>query len=319
MATVTERIKAQALTLGFSQAGVARAQPLEEEGARLQEWLARGFEATMHWMRRTAERRIDPARLLPGARSVIVLAMNYYTPHRHASDPGTGKISRYAWGDDYHEVVGKRLTQMKDWLLEAFPGSEAKVHVDSGPVMEKVWAQRAGIGWEGKHTNVISRTLGSWIFLGEILTTLNLETDAHALDRCGTCTLCIEACPTRAIVEPYVVDSNLCLSYLTIEHRGPIEGEVRDRFDGWIFGCDVCQDVCPWNSKFAVVTTEPRFEPREGNVKPDLASWQTISADEFHERFRRSAVSRTKVEGLKRNVGIVLERRDPQGGGTSSH
>jgi epoxyqueuosine reductase len=311
MESLTARVKTKALELGFARVGIARAEPLTGEGSRLREWLARGYQGSMHWMERSVEKRIDPGRVLPGARSVIAVALNYYTPIPHDARPGTGKISRYAWGDDYHDIVGEKLEQICAWLRQEFPGCSVRPYVDTGPVMDKVWAQRAGVGWEGKHTNVITTDRGSWVFLGEVLTTLDLDPDEPAVDRCGTCTLCIEACPTGAIVEPYVVDSNLCLSYLTIEHHGPIEGEITEQFDGWIYGCDVCQDVCPWNRKFASAAADTRFAPRDGNVQPDLAGLQALDQAGFSARFKGSPVKRTKLEGLQRNAGIVLAHHDP--------
>jgi epoxyqueuosine reductase len=311
MENLTARVKQKALDLGFARVGIAPAGPLAEEGARLGEWLARGYQGSMHWMERTVEKRTDLGRVLPDARSVIAVALNYYTGVPHESRVGTGKISRYAWGDDYHDIVGGKLGEFCAWLLQECPGCSVRPYVDTGPVMDKVWAQRAGIGWEGKHTNVITTDHGSWVFLGEILTTLDLEPDEPAVDRCGTCTLCIEACPTGAIVQPYVVDSNLCLSYLTIEHRGPLEGEITGQFDGWIYGCDICQDVCPWNRKFGSATADERFAPREGNARPDLHAWRSMDQAAFSARFKGSPVKRTRLEGLLRNIRIVLGMHDP--------
>jgi epoxyqueuosine reductase len=302
-----DRIKAKVRELGFSAVGIARAVPLEEEAGHLEEWIHRGYQATMTWMARRKELRVNPCLIVPGAKSVIAVAMNYYTPSRHVEDPAVGKISRYAWGTDYHEVVSARLDALWQWLRLEFPGVEGRWYVDTGPVMDKVWAQRAGIGWIGKHTNVITGDLGSWIFLGELITTLDLSPDAPATDHCGTCTLCIEACPTHAITEPYVVDSARCLSYLTIEHRGEIDGEITGQFENWIYGCDICQDVCPWNQKFAVPSEHAEFLPRQGNVSPVLTEWRDMTRDEFTTRFRRSAVKRTKWAGLMRNIAIVLE------------
>lgn len=305
--TPTQRIKAKVLDLGFTHVGIADADRLDKEGTHLQEWLSRGYQGTMAWMARNIEKRIDPSNILPGAKSVICVAMNYYTPTRHSSDSHRGRISRYAWGDDYHDVVGEKLKLLWAWMQQEFPGIDGRYYVDTGPVMDKVWAQRSGIGWIAKHTNVITPDMGSWVFLGELITTLELESDAPATDHCGDCTLCIEACPTNAIVEPYVVDANRCLSYLTIEHRGEIEGEVTDHFENWIYGCDICQDVCPWNQKFASETDEKRFNPREWNVVPLLEEWEKMSQEEFSEKFRWSPIKRTKREGLVRNVRIVLE------------
>lgn len=308
----TEKVKSKALELGFTKVGIAKAEPLTAEAEHLREWLHRGYNASMDWMFRNVEKRVDPRAIVPGAKSVICVALNYYTPAQHSNKPGVGKISRYAWGDDYHDILTGKLKQLWGWLQQEFPGMEGRYYVDTGPVMDKVWAQRAGIGWIAKHTNVITQDFGSWVFLGELITTLELDADQPATDHCGTCTLCIEACPTNAIVEEYVVDSNKCLSYLTIEHKGEIEGEIRHQFENWIYGCDICQDVCPWNHKFSTETDEEKFEPRDWNVAPDLEDWIDMTQEGFSRRFKGSPIKRTKLAGLKRNVGIVLEhQRDP--------
>ncbi len=304
-----ERIRAKARELGITKIGFAPIESLAEEASHLHEWLNRGYHGTMDWMARNTDKRLDPTIIVPGARSVIAVAMNYYTDLNHSTDDGIGKISRYAWGDDYHDILGERLNKLLAWMKTEFPGSEGKWYVDTGPVMDKVWAQRAGIGWIGKHTNVITDDIGSWVFLGEIITTLELDYDRPATDHCGTCTLCIEACPTQAIVQPYVVDSNRCLSYLTIEHRGEITGEVTEKFDGWIYGCDICQDVCPWNEKFSVATSETGFQPREWNKAPALDTWEEMTQEEFSKKFKGSPIKRTKREGLTRNVRIVLDQQ----------
>jgi epoxyqueuosine reductase len=314
--TDREKIWRKASELGFAAMGVSRAEALGPEGERLRLWLERGYHATMSWMQRTADRRQDPLAVLSRARSVISLAMNYYSPERHPGSPG--KISRYAWGDDYHSILESRMGELLRWMALEFPGAEGRAAVDSGPFMDKAWAVRSGIGWLGKHTNVITRHHGSWVFLGEILTSVELEPDTPATDLCGSCTRCIDACPTEAIVEPYVVDSRRCLSYLTIEHRGEIDAELLPQFDGWVFGCDVCQDVCPWNLKFARPTAEPGFRPREGFVDPPLEKWEGMTAEEFDETFRKSPVRRTKHAGLQRNIGIVRSA-DTNGSSEASH
>jgi len=308
-----QRIRQQAGELGFTHVGIAPADALGEEGILLRTWLDSGYAASMAWIGRNADRRSDARLVLPGARSVIAVALNYYTPQSHGSGPGTGKISRYAWGDDYHDILGEKLEQLWSWLRAESPGAEGRFYCDTGPVMEKAWAQRAGIGWLGKHGNIITPDQGSWVFLGELITTLELAYDAPATDHCGTCTLCLEACPTGAIVEPYVVDSTRCLSYLTIEHRGEIDESLRSHLGGWIYGCDICQDVCPWNRKFARESEEPGFQPRAGNITPDLQSWSAMSVAEFQERFRGSAVKRTRHEGLLRNIRAALEAERPGG------
>ena len=319
MESLTSRLKAQALRLGFDKVGIARAEPLSEEARHLREWVARGFHASMGWMADALPRRTDPREILPGARSVVSLAMNYFSDTPHSEEPRNGKISRYAWGDDYHEILSSRAEKLCAWLAREVPGSASKLYVDTGPVMEKAWAARSGIGWLGKHTNIITTEYGSWVFLAEILTTAELETDSAAIDHCGSCTLCIQACPTDAIVEPYLVDSNLCLSYLTIEHRGAVEEGLRERFKGWIYGCDICQDVCPWNVKFARPSQERAFAPRPGNEAPDLQAWILMDQTQFSARFRKSPVKRAKWEGLLRNIRIVLGIADPPSSSDSSH
>lgn len=303
----SRRIRERALAEGFHKVGIVRAEPLDAERERLQEWLRRGFHGEMRWMERAPEQRADPRLLFAEARSIVVVALNYYTPHEHDAAPGTGKISRYAWGDDYHDVVGSRLKSLLAWIKEEWPEAEGKACVDTSPMMDKAWAVRAGLGWIGKHTNLITRDYGSWVFLGELLLNLELEADAETSeDHCGTCTLCIEACPTGAITEPYVVDSNKCISYATIELRTPeMPPTIVSNLDGWLYGCDICQDVCPWN-RFERETDEPRFEPRPGNVAPALSEILELTPDAYSERFRRSAIKRAKLAGLQRNAHALL-------------
>ncbi|HEX8189856.1 MAG TPA: tRNA epoxyqueuosine(34) reductase QueG [Pyrinomonadaceae bacterium] len=305
---LTVEVRRRALELGFQKVGVVRAEALTEERARLEEWLARGHHASMGWMERGVERRTDPRELLPGALSVVAVALNYFTPHEHPREKGAGKISRYAWGDDYHDVLGEKLKALLAHVQEVAPEVQGKVCVDAQPSMDKVWAVRAGLGWIGKHTNLITRDHGSWVFLGELLLDAELEYDAaREEDHCGTCTLCIDSCPTGAIVEPYVVDSNLCISHATIELRDPeLPPAVADNLDGWLYGCDVCQDVCPWN-RFEQPTAEARFEPRPGAVSPPLAEIAALTHDEYVERFRRSPVKRAKLPGLQRNARALLK------------
>jgi len=296
--------------MGFAKIGFARAEILSDPEARLREWLARGYHGEMKWMERDPPQRADPRKLFPDARSVVVVAMNYYTLHEHAVGVGrdqaatlTGKVSRYAWGDDYHEVVGDRLRELLVWIKEEWPDAEGKICVDIQPIMDKAWAERAGLGWIGKHTNLITREYGSWVFLGELLLNLELDFDEVAVaDQCGSCTLCLEACPTGAIAEPYVVDANLCISHATIESRAvEMSSEVAGHLEGWLYGCDICQDVCPWNH-MSPATTETRFEPREGNVNASLSEVLELTPDAYATRFRRSAMKRAKLGGLQRNA-----------------
>jgi epoxyqueuosine reductase len=305
-------IKEQARALGFHKVGIARARALDEERERLLGWLARGFHGEMRWMEREPEKRTDPRLLLPSARSVVVVALNYYTPHEHApeSEEGEarGKISRYAWGDDYHDVLSEKLRALLAWIKERWPEAEGKPCVDIQPMMDKAWAARAGLGWIGKHSNLITREYGSWVFIGELLLNLELEEEAELVqDHCGTCTICLEACPTNALTEPYTVDSNKCISYATIELRAPVlPEEIRPHLDGWLYGCDICQDVCPWN-RFEQPTDEARFEPRADNITPALSSILELTPDAYAARFRKSAIKRAKLKGLQRNAETLLE------------
>ena len=303
MGSLTQKIKQKALAIGFHKVGVARAEALAREGERLKQWLAEGLHGEMQWMEREPEKRADPRLIFPEAKSVVAVALNYFTPHEHEESESKGKVSRYAWGDDYHDVLKEKLRELLAWIKSEIPEADGKICVDTAPVMDKVWAQRAGLGWIGKHSNLITKDFGSWVFLGEIL--LNLELDADARiepDHCGYCTACLDACPTDAIVAPYVVDSRRCLSYATIELRSPeLPAEIEKNLNGWLYGCDICQDVCPWN-RFEKPTAEKRFEPRAGNVSADLDEVSNLSPERYAERFRRSAIKRAKLAGLKRNA-----------------
>ena len=300
--SLTEQIKQKALELGFHRAGIARAEALANEGSQFLEWLNRGYHGNMSWLEREPEKRADPRLIFPEARSVLCVAMNYYTPSEHEGDAWKGKISRYAWGDDYHDVVKEKLRMLLDWIVAAVPDASGKVCVDTAPVMEKSWAERAGIGWIGKNSNVITHDHGSWVFLGEILLNLDLEPDQPATEHCGSCTACLDACPTSAIVEPFVVDSNRCISYATIELRDEVLPETVSRhLNGWIYGCDICQDVCPWN-RFEKPTNEPRFAPRHGETSLDLDVVESLTPETYAIRFRKSSMKRTKIVGLKRNA-----------------
>jgi epoxyqueuosine reductase len=304
---LSQEIKERARAEGFDRVGIVPAEALGLERDRLQEWLARGHNGEMSWMARDPKQRTDPREVFPPARSVVVVALNYYTPQRHSNDEGTGKVSRYAWGDDYHEVVGDKLRSLLAWIKAQSPEAEGKVCVDIQPVMDKAWAVRAGLGWIGKHTNLITLEYGSWVFLGELLLNLDLKYDTDAIeDHCGTCTLCIDACPTDAIVGPYVLDSNLCISHATIESRAAeMREDVAAHLEGWFYGCDICQDVCPWN-RFEQPTDEKRFEPRPGNVNALLADVLELTPETYARRFQQSAVKRAKLAGLQRNARTLL-------------
>jgi epoxyqueuosine reductase len=304
---LSRSIRRRATLEGFEKVGIVKATSLDIEGQRLEEWLARGYHADMQWMAREPSKRIDPRELFPAARSVVCVAINYYTPSQHENNSSTGKVSRYAWGDDYHDVLSGKLRSLLAWIKQERPEAEGKICVDIQPAMDKAWAVRAGLGWIGKHSNVITPEYGSWVFIGELLLNLELDYDNELIeDHCGTCTLCIDACPTQAIVEPYVVDSARCISFGTIELREPtIPGEMSDNLSGWLYGCDICQDVCPWN-RFEQVTSEKRFEPREGNVNAQLSEVLKLNHEEYAERFRGSAMKRAKLAGLQRNARALM-------------
>jgi epoxyqueuosine reductase len=300
-------IKERALFEGFNKVGIVGAQSLTDEGRRLKEWLARGYHGEMGWMACDVEKRISPHEIFPPARSVVVVTLNYFTPHQHQQNSSTGKVSRYAWGDDYHDVIKEKLLSLLAWIREHEPNAQGKVCVDIQPVMDKAWAVRAGLGWLGKHSNVITPEHGSWVFIGELLLNLELDHDTERVeDHCGTCTLCIDACPTAAITEPYVVDSNKCISYATIELRAPeLPAEIESKLSGWLYGCDICQDVCPWN-RFEEPTSETRFAPREGNVNAELSEILELTPESYAARYRGSAMKRAKLSGLQRNARALV-------------
>jgi len=308
---LSRAIKHEALALGFDAVGIARvAPPATPESpflARLTQWLERGYHGMMAWMARTPAKRADPTQVLSGCRSVISVGMNYLTDHRADERPGHGRIARYAWGTDYHHVLGDRLAQLEGRIRSLAPDAVTRSYVDTGPVMEKAWAEQAGLGWIGKHSNLVSSQFGSWLLLGEILTTLQLEPDEPATDLCGSCTLCIQACPTRAIVEPYVVDATRCISYLTIELRSDqaeIPEELLPRMGNKIFGCDDCLDVCPFNLR-AEPTQEPAFQPTALTIAPRLDDLSNMGETAFANRFQQSPLKRAKHGGLLRNVAIA--------------
>ena len=304
-------IKAKARELGFDLCGIA---PVDDfpELSFLNDWLARGYAGTMAWMARNADRRADVRHVVPGARSVIVTGTLYNAKRPYSSEApvGTARLSRYAWGDDYHDILKARLDALLEWIRASLApshvgGFDARAYVDTGPVQERVYAQYAGLGWIGKNTCVINPELGSWLFLGEIITTLPLEPDAQGLEQCGSCTRCLDACPTGALVEPGVLDSNRCLSYLTIELRGPIPEELRPAAGTHVYGCDICQEVCPYNQP-APVTSDAPWQPRAGLDLPRLVElWRRPDA-ELRALVKGSAMTRAKLTGLRRNLAVAI-------------
>ena len=309
-------LKARAAELGFDLCGVAPAERLPEL-QRIREWLDRGYEGTMSWMGRSAKRRLDPELALRGARSIISLATVYNTAHPYSTevpDTGQARISRYAWGEDYHAVIGQRTTALMDWMTgQVSEPSESWAYVDTGPIAEKVFAQRAGLGWIGKNTCLINERLGSWVFLSDIITTIPLPADEPATDQCGTCTLCLEACPTQAFVEPYVLDARRCISYLTIELRKDVPVELREATGTRIYGCDVCQDVCPFNLHPAV-SADAAWQPREGLDQPPLARlWSTADAD-WQAAVAGTAMMRVGLPQMRRNLAVALGNSAAPGG-----
>lgn len=310
MKEFTKKLKKKAIEIGFHKIGIARAEALNQEGENLKNWLEKGFHAEMKWMEREPEKRANPQILFEGAKSVIVLALNYFTPHEHENSEVKGKISRYAWGDDYHDVVKEKLRELFAWIKSEVPEIDGKICVDTAPMMDKAWAVRAGLGWLGKHSNVITKEFGSWFFIGEIIIDVELQYDENIVaNHCGNCTACLDACPTNAIVAPFVVDSKACLSYATIELRVPdLPEEIEKNLNGWLYGCDICQDICPWN-RFEKPTEEMRFEPRNSETSANLMEILSLSPEKYAERFRRSAIKRTKLSGLQRNAKALKNNR----------
>lgn len=304
---ITNQIVTQiAQKLGFDLIGFAEATPLFTEINGLTNWLNNGFNSKMSYMERNIEKRFEVKEILPSAKSVISLALNYYVEGEFSNNPQNGKISRYAWGTDYHYVLWEKLEQLITELKEIDNNFEAKSYVDTGPVMDKAWAVRSGIGWQGKNSNIINNKIGSWFFIANIITNYKFLTSQIVTDHCGNCTACIDACPTNAIVKPYIVDANKCISYLTIENKGEIPIEFKNKFDGWIFGCDICQDVCPWNQKFSTETIIEQFQNGE-NREIDLQSVSEMTNSQFKNKYEISPIFRAKNKGFKRNAKYLLE------------
>lgn len=299
------QIKKIAGELGFSYCGIAKAEFLEEEAPRLEEWLKRGYQGKMSYLENHFDKRLDPTLLVPGAKSVISLIYNYY-PEKDLSkeNPESYKLAKYAYGEDYHYVVKDKLKLFLQRIEETIGKVEGRAFVDSAPVHERAWAKKAGLGWIGKNSLLLNKTMGSFFFLAELIIDLELEYDGPIKDYCGTCTACMDACPTDALPQPYVVDGSKCISYFTIELKEEIPSEVKGKFENWIFGCDICQDVCPWNS-FSKPNHEARFQPQTQLKHMTRNDWEEITDEVFKSLFRNSAVTRTKFEGLKRNIRFV--------------
>ena len=328
--SLTEVIKQEARALGFDAVGVAPVSDEQEavgpgDGQphpvqspflrrlfdRLTEWLRQGHHGTMAWLERTPEKRADPRQILPGCRSVISVGMTYLTDYRANEQPGYGRIARYAWGKDYHKVMSNKLKQQEARISNLVPEAHTRSYVDTGPIMEKAWAERAGLGWIGKHSNLVSADHGSWLLLGEVLTTLKLSRDEPATDLCGSCSLCIQACPTNAIVQPYVVDATRCISYLTIELRGDgnlISPDLQQGMGNKIFGCDDCLDVCPFNLR-AEPTHATTFQPSTVALAPSLDELSRLDEQTFITLFQQSPIRRAKIHGFRRNIAIAQHNK----------
>jgi epoxyqueuosine reductase len=301
----TAQIKSIAAALGFSFCGISKAEFLQEDAPRLEEWLKRGYHGKMGYMENHFDKRLDPTLLVPGAKSVISLIYNYY-PEKNLAANDQLKIAKYAYGEDYHFVIKDKLKEFLQRIQEQIGEVHGRAFVDSGPVMERTWAKKSGIGWIGKNSLLLNKSMGSFFFLAELILDLDLEYDGPVKDHCGTCTACIDACPTDAIVQPSVIDGSKCISYFTIELKEEIPNDVKGKFDNWIFGCDICQDVCPWNS-FSKPHHESRFNLHPELDKMGQQDWQEITEEVFQKLFKNSAVKRTKLEGLKRNIRFVTE------------
>lgn len=300
----SQMIKNEAKRLGFMFCGISKADFLEEEAPRLEDWLKKNYNGKMDYMNNHFDKRLDPRLLVDGAKSVISVALNYYTD-KSQEDETAPKISKYAYGTDYHFVIKDKFKELLNFIQENIGAVSGRAFVDSAPVLDKTWAKKAGFGWVGKNANLINNKTGSFFFLGELIVDLELEYDTpFTADHCGTCTRCIDACPTEAIVEPYIVDGSKCISYLTIELKDELPSSFKGKTDNWMFGCDVCQDVCPWN-RFSVIHQEEAFNPHPDLLQMTQRDWEEITEDVFGKIFKKSAVKRTKLSGLKRNIAFI--------------
>lgn len=298
----TNLIKDEAKRLGFLSCGISKAQFLEEEAPRLERWLNNNMNGQMDYMQNHFDKRLDPTKLVVDSKSVISLLLNYYPEQQQIND--TYKVSKYAYGYDYHHVIKSKLKQLSQFIQEHIGEVSGRAFVDSAPVLDKAWAAKSGLGWIGKHSNLLTQKVGSFYFIAELIIDLELDYDTPVTDHCGTCTACIDACPTQAIVDPYVVDGSKCISYFTIELKDQLPNTMKSKFDDWIFGCDVCQDVCPWN-KFSKPHNQPLFNPDPDLLTMTKKDWQEITEDVFKKVFQKSAIKRTKYSGLTRNIKFL--------------
>ncbi|MBT8305302.1 MAG: tRNA epoxyqueuosine(34) reductase QueG [Maribacter sp.] len=298
----TQLIKTEAKRLGFLSCGISKAEFLEEEAPRLERWLKDNMQGEMAYMENHFDKRLDPRKLVEGSKSVISLILNYFPGSEQKED--TYKISKYAYGKDYHHVIKSKLKELHNFIEEEIGNVHGRAFVDSAPVLDKAWAARSGLGWIGKHSNLLTQQVGSFYFIAELIVDLDLDYDLPVTDHCGSCTACIDACPTEAIIQPYVVDGSKCISYLTIELKNEIPTSFKGMMDEWIFGCDVCQDVCPWN-RFSKAHAEPLFNPHPDILEMNRKDWEEITEEVFRKVFQGSAVKRTKFTGLKRNIEFL--------------
>ena len=299
----SQLIKTEAKKLGFLSCGISKADFLEDEAPRLERWLKDGKHGKMAYMENHFDKRLDPRLLVPDAKSIISLLFNYYTPLNQLD--GAPKISKYAYGKDYHHVIKDKLKQLFQIINNKIGEVSGRVFIDSAPVMEKSWAVRSGLGWQGKNTNLISKKAGSFFFIAELIVDLELEYDTPVTDHCGTCTACIDACPTEALT-PYHIDASKCISYLTIELKDQIPTAFKNKMDDWAFGCDICQDVCPWN-RFSKQHNEPLFSPNSEVINYTQKNWEEITQETFNIIFKNSAIKRTGFKGFKRNISFLKE------------
>ena len=298
----THWVKSEAKRLGFNFCGISKAEQLYDDAQKLELWLNKEMHGTMHYMENHFDKRIDPTKLVEGSKSVISLLCNYYTTKKQ--NEGTPKISKYAYGKDYHIVIREKLNEFILLIKEKFGDITIRGFIDSAPVLEKAWARKSGVGWIGKNSNLITKEHGSFYFLAELICDIEFDYDGPVKDYCGTCTRCIDSCPTDAIVKPYVVDGSKCISYFTIELKDAIPENMKEKFSNWAFGCDVCQDVCPWNS-FAKQNTESSFNPNNELLNLSVKDWEDMNDDFFNQHFKDSPISRAKLKGMKRNMTFI--------------